>query len=301
VNKKRKIALSAATIVIMVIALAASLYYLTGTPAQANSLPAGQPPQAQLKITGDVQTETALTIQELTQMPLTKVASTIDGETASYVGVTMLELLNRTAAWDAGFVTVIASDGSNQTFNTYQAYNSTEYRGSEIILAFVKNGKWITDTDGPLKLVAPGLTGNIKSVVEITFQPWTINIVGTTHPLELTGKDITSYEVKTVQATFAPGGEPQRTSNWTGVNLYSLLQLGGIPSGATKVTVTAIDGYSRGFTIQQVQDTGMLLGFKENGQYLTLSGGQPYRLFVPTEDFKWGQYWVRWVSEVSVT
>jgi DMSO/TMAO reductase YedYZ molybdopterin-dependent catalytic subunit len=301
VNKKQKITLSAAAIVVIVIALAASLYYLTGALAQANSLPAGQPPQAQLKITGDVQTETALTLQTLTQMPQTKVASTINGETANYVGVTLLELLNRTAAWDAGFITVIASDGSNQTFSTYQAYNSTEYTGNEIILAFAKDGKWIADTDGPLKLVTPGLTGNMKSVVEINFQPWTIKIVGTTHPLELTGNDITSLEVKTVQAAFAPGGEPQRTSNWTGVSLYSILQSGGIPSGASKVTVTAIDGYSRDFTVQQVQDTGMLIGFKENGQTLTPAGGQPYRLFVPTEDFKWGQYWVRWVSEITVS
>jgi DMSO/TMAO reductase YedYZ molybdopterin-dependent catalytic subunit len=301
-NKRRKIAFSAATIVIIVVALAASLYFLTGAPFQTNNLPAGQPPQAQLKITGDVQTETALTMQDLTQMSLTNVASTIDGETANYVGVTMLELLNRTAAWDAGFITIIASDGSNQTINTYQAYNSTGYKASEIIVAFSKDGKWITDNaEGPLKLVTPGLASNVKSVVEINLQPWTINITGTTAPLELTGNDIICLEIKTVQAAFAPGGEPQRTSNWTGISLYSLLQLGGLPSGASKVTVTAIDGYSRDFTIQQVQDTGMLVGFKENGEYLTPASGQPYRLLVPTEDFKWGQYWVRWVFEVTVS
>jgi DMSO/TMAO reductase YedYZ molybdopterin-dependent catalytic subunit len=302
VNNKQKIAFSAATITIIVIVLSASLIYLTGTHAQANSLPAGQPPQAQLKITGDVQAEEPLTIQDLAQMPLTNVAIAIESENASYVGITMLELLNRTAAWDAGLINVIASDGSNQSFNTYQALNSTEYVGNEIILAFAKDGKWITDnTEGPLKLITPGLAGNVKNVVEISLQPWTINITGTTNPLALTGSDIANFEAKTVQAAFAPGGEPQRTSNWTGVSLYSILQSGGIPAGASKVTVTAIDGYSRNFTVQQVLDTGMLVGFKENGQYLTPNGGQPYRLFIPTEDFKWGQYWVRWVCEITVS
>ena len=307
-NKKQKIALSAMTIAVIVIAIAASMYYLSGnTPAaQTGLLPAGEPPQAQLKVMGDVASEKTLTINDLTQMPQTTVTTTIKGETATYVGVTMLELLNRTSAsWDAGFITVAAADGFNRTINTYQIYNSTQYAGGEIILAYEKNGQWITDSsEGPLKLITPGLASNynVKSVAEINLQPWTINIKGgISNPLTITGSNLNNFEVKTVQAALAPGGEPQRTSQWTGVSLWSVLQASGISSGASKVTVSAIDGYSREYTIQEVKDLGILIGYQENSAYLSPVNGQPYRLVVPTEDFKWGQFWVRWVSDITVS
>jgi DMSO/TMAO reductase YedYZ molybdopterin-dependent catalytic subunit len=304
-SKNRKIALAVSIIVILIISIA-STYYITGLTPQATSfLPSGEPPQSQITVTGDIVNQETLTVKDLSHMLLTNFTSTIKGETATYVGVTLLELLNRTgAAWDSGYINVIASDGYNKTINIYQAYNSTQYRGSEIILAFVKNGKWITNTsEGPFKLITPSLASgyNIKSVKEINLQPWTITISGTNDPLVLTGSNITNYETKTVQATFAPGGEPQRTSDWTGVRLWSVLQAGGIPAGATKVTVTAIDGYSRDYTITQVQTLGILIGYQENGQYLTPVNGQPYRLVVPTEDFKWGQYWVRWVTQITIS
>ena len=63
----------------------------------------------------------------------------------------------------------------------------------------------------------------------------------------MTGSNITNYETKTVQAAFAPGGEPQITANWTGVSLWSILQAAGIPAGASNVTVTGIDGYSQDY------------------------------------------------------
>jgi DMSO/TMAO reductase YedYZ molybdopterin-dependent catalytic subunit len=81
-------------------------------------------------------------------------------------------------------------------------------------LAFAKKGEWLTgDTDGPFIFVAPGLT-NVYGVKEINLMPWTVSVNGkVTYPLTLTGENITDYTVETVQAAFAPGGEPQRTSN----------------------------------------------------------------------------------------
>ena len=96
--------------------------------------------------------------------------------------------------------------------------------------------------------------------------------------MTLIGSNITKYEAQTVQAAFAPGGQPQITANWTGVSLWNILQAGGIPTGASNVTVTGIDGYTQQFTLSQVQSIGMLIGYQENGQYLTPSMGQPYRL-----------------------
>ena len=303
-NRNKKIALSVIILAIVVIA-AASTYYIVGLPTKASLLPSGQPPQAQITLTGDISSQKTFTVKDLSAMPLTNVTNTIKGETANYVGVTLLELLNKAGAgWDAGNITVIGSDGYSKTINFYQAYNSTQYPGNEVILAFVKDGKWITDTSvGPFILITPGFASayDVKTVAEINLQPWTISITGTTNPLVLTGSNITNYQTQTVQAEFAPGNEPQITANWTGVSLWNILQAAGIPAGASTVTVTAVDGYSRDFTVTQVQSTGMLVGFQENGQYLTPVNGQPFRLFVPTEDYKWGQYWVRWVIQVTVS
>ncbi len=308
-NKTAKIALTAAVaIAVIIIALVAVIYYLPGNSAQTGTLklPAGNPPSAQLKISGNVDKEKTLTIPDLSQMPLTSVTYTIKGETATYIGVTITELLNKTgASWDTGFITTIAGDGFKKTINTYQAYNSTQYPGSEFILAFTKDGQWITNTtEGPLKLIVPGLVSNynVKNVAEINLEPWTVTVNGEiANPMTITGGNITNFEVKTVNAAFAPGGDAQRTSDWTGVTVSSILEDSGVASSATKITVIAIDGYSREFTLEQVYSTGMLLGYKENSAYLSPNDGQPFRLFVPTEEFKWGQNWVRWISEITIS
>ncbi len=304
-DKNKKIVLSIAVIAVIVIA-GSSAYFLISSPAaQSNLLPSAQPPQAKITVTGDISTPTTLTVQELSAMPLTNVTATIKGETATYVGVTLLELLNKTgASWDTGFITAVGSDGYNKTINFYQAYNSTQYPGKEIIFALAENGKWIPGTsDGPFKLIAPSLASayDVYSVTEINLQPWTISISGTTNPMTLIGSNITEYETQTVQAAFAPGSQPQITANWTGAVLWNILQAGGVPAGASSVTVTGIDGYSQQFTLSQVQSIGMLIGYQENGQYLTPNMGQPYRLILPSQDYKWGRYWVGWIAQITVS
>jgi DMSO/TMAO reductase YedYZ molybdopterin-dependent catalytic subunit len=307
-QKTKKTILVAGTIIAVLLVAVAASYYLmpVQNPIQSGFLPSGQPPQAQIKFTGEIATEKTLTVNDLSRMPLKNVTNTIKGETASYIGVTLLDALNRTdAPWDAGLINVAASDGYNKTLNIYQAWNSTQYPGSEIILAFAKNGQWMTNnTGGPIELITPGLASgyNVKSVSELRLEPWTINVSGNVSaPLVLTGENITSFGTQTVEAAFAPGGEPQRTSNWTGTGLRAILQAAGISENASKITVDAIDGYSRDFTVAQVHDLSILIGFKENGDYFPPVMGQPFRLIVPAEDFKWGQNWVRWVSKIEVS
>ncbi len=303
----RKIVFAAAITATILLAFAATFYLAIPQQTSLNSLlPAGAIPQGQITITANGTSEKTVTIQKMSRMPLTKVNNTIKGETATYIGVTLTELLNQTdASWDSGFIQVIATDAFNRTLNTYQAWNSTQYPGSEIITAFVKNGQWMTDSNGgPVQLVTPGVASsyNVKNVIELHLLPWTIEITGKiSTPMTLTGQNITSFGTQTVNAAFAPGGEPQRTSDWTGISLWSILQAAGITDSASKVTVSAIDGYSRDFTVAQVKDLSMLVGFKENGEYFPPVMGQPFRLIVPAEDFKWGQNWVRWVSQIKVS
>jgi DMSO/TMAO reductase YedYZ molybdopterin-dependent catalytic subunit len=304
-DKNKKIILSVVAIAIVVIA-GASTYLLVALPAAKTSLlPSGQVPQGQVTVTGDIPTPATLTVKDLSVLPLTNVTVTIKGETGTYVGVTLLDVLNKAgASWDTGFITLIGSDGYSKTINFYQAYNSTLYPGMQIILAFAENGKWLPGTsNGPFWLIAPGFAPSydVYSVTQINLQPWTISVTGTTTPMTLISSNITKYGTQTVQATFAPGGQPQITANWTGVSLWNILQAGGIPAGASSVTVTGIDGYSQQFTPSQAQSIGMLIGYQENGQYLTPSMGQPYRLVLPSADYKWGRYWVSWIAQITVT
>ncbi len=104
----------------------------------------------------------------------------------------------------------ISTDGFNKTINLYQAFNSTQYSGSEILLAIAKNGKWITDTSkGPLKLIAPGLASHItlnalpRSNCNVDNQRFRRR---PSTSIVLTGQNITSFETKTVEAAFAPVG-----------------------------------------------------------------------------------------------
>jgi DMSO/TMAO reductase YedYZ molybdopterin-dependent catalytic subunit len=298
-NKQNRIIIGILAVVVIVIVIGASLYF--SPQDDSVKLPSGSAPEGSLEVTGDISSPMTLAANDLTAMPLVNVTTNIEGETATYIGVAITTLLNQTgASWDAGTLNIIGDSSYDVT--TYQALNSTYYVGSEYILAFAKNGEWLTTgTDGPFVFVAPGLT-YVYEVREINLQHWKVSVTGkVTHPLTLTGENITNYTVKTVQAAFAPGGEPQRTSNWTGITLFSILEAAGVKTDASKVTVTAIDGYSKQFTLAQVQSTGMMLGYQENGSYLSLEGGRPYRLIIPTEELKWGQYWVRWVSEITVT
>lgn len=303
-NKNKKMAITVVAIVAVVAVITAS-YYLAPT-AQTSLLPSGDPPEWQLTVTAESTAGTTLTIEDLTQMPLTNLTHTIKEETAEYTGVPLFEFLNVTgASWDTGLITVIATDGYSKTITPYQVWNSTQYENEEMLLAFVKDGQWMSsDNGGPVQLITPGLASayNVKNVAEIQLAPWTISISGeaVSEPLVITGENITDYET-TVQAAFAPGGGPQRTSEWTGADLWSILQDAGIQETATTVTVTAIDGYSKEFTVAHVEEIGMLIGYQENGEYFTPDGGQPFRLILPNEEYKWGQYWVRWVSEIDVS
>lgn len=307
-NKQNKIILiGVLTVIIIAAALATTIYYSPQTTSSNNliALPAGTPPMAGIKIIGDSQTDKTLTVNDLTQMPLTNITATVGGVTATYIGVAITQLLNQTdTTWDVGTVNIIGADQAH-SITTYQALNSSYYPDNSYILAFVKNGEWLTaQTGGPLRFVAPDLAANcnVECVREIQLEPWAVTVNGKIgYPLTFTGGNIEDYDMKTVQADFAPGGEPQRTSNWTGITLSSILSAAEISPDATKVTVTAIDGYSKQFTIEQAQTTGMMLGIQEDGSYISLEGGRPFRLVIPTDELKWGQYWVRWVSEITVT
>jgi hypothetical protein len=311
--KKTTATISAIIIAILIVAASFSAYYTlqnnsTTSPHEISSLPAGEPPQGQVIVTGEFAQEKTWTVKELSQMPLTNV--TIKGEADNYTGVTLIDFCNQTSLnWDAGPLNIIGADRNSATLSVFQAWNSTYYpyyyNNNVIVLAFIKNGQWMTnETGGPVKLVAPYFSPayQVQNVAEIHSSPWTISISGdVANPLDLTGQNLTCIPAKTVHAEFRPGGETNRTSDWTGLPIMDVLQAAGILERAEKITIIAIDGYAKNYTLDQVKEGQMMIGFQENGQPLPTAQGGPYRLFAPTDQYKWGQYWVKFVHEIIVS
>jgi len=309
VKTKTKI-LAAILAVVVVAAAGAAAFTLVSTPYSPqppNVLPQGDQPQAQLQVTGSVLQEETYSFRQLTEMPLTNVTATINGENATYLGVDFFNFCNQTGMnWDAGPIDIISADGSKATLNIHQAYNSTfypyYYNNNVIVLAFAKNGEWLTNTTGgPLKLVAPYFSGEyqVQDVAEIHFKPWMITITGkVANPLTLNSANLSSIPSRTVYAEFAPS--EKRWSNWTGLPIVDVLQAANVSEIAEKVKVTAVDGYVQNFTLQQIRDGQMMIGFQENGSPLPHSEGGPYRLFAPTDKYKWAQFWVKYIVNIEV-
>jgi DMSO/TMAO reductase YedYZ molybdopterin-dependent catalytic subunit len=298
-----------ALIIIIVATVAVFAVMFASKPAEeAIELPAGEPPQWQVKVTGNVEQEKTWTLKEISEMPLTSVIAVVNGENATYIGVTLFDFCNRSGMlWDAETINIIAEDGQEASLNIFQAWNSTTYPyyqvNNRIALVFVKNGEWMTkETGGPVQLIAPYFSAahQVENVAEIHLGLWTISVSGAvSNPLTISSENLTAFQEETVEAIFAPSGE-HRTSQWTGLSLMDVLQKAGMSSMTRKVMFVAIDGYEKNFTVQEVEEAGMLVGYAENGNHLGQEDGGPYRLFCTVEKYKWAQFWPKFVKEIIV-
>ena len=310
--KKTTFAIAAIATAIIIAAAFTSMYYgktsgNNSSSTNALKLPSGSVPQWQIQVSGDFSQQESISLSLIAKMPLTDVVVT--SENATYRGVALNEFLNQTGIlWDAGPLTIVGADGQHATLNTYQAWNSTyfpySYQYNVIVLAFIKNGQWLSSQDGgPVKLIAPHFpsSSQVAEVNQIQSQPWTVSITGeVANPFELTGKNITSFQPQTLHGAFNPGDAPNVTADWTGIPILNLLQAAKASSGATEISVVGVDGYTQNFTLAEVRDGAMMLGYQMNGQYLPTGQGGAFRLFAPTPEYKWGQYWVKWVAEIYV-
>jgi DMSO/TMAO reductase YedYZ molybdopterin-dependent catalytic subunit len=298
---KKKIALIAVALAVTIITVSAVfLTVYNPQPMATIKLPAGQPPQWQIAVSGNVEEQKTWTLEQISQMPLTEVTAAVNGENVTYNGVTLIDFCNKTGMlWDAGPIDITGTGGQRATVNVFQAWNSTAYpyyqEKNRIALVFVKNGQWMTDEDGgPVKLIAPYFSPNhqIEHVTEVNIGIWTISISGAVaNPLTINKNNLSDFKEETVQAEFVPG-DGKRTSNWTGLTLSNVLEKAGISDRAEKVTIVAIDGYVKNYTLTEVNEARMLIGYMENSGHFWQDQGGPYRLFCTTDKYKWAQFWV---------
>jgi DMSO/TMAO reductase YedYZ molybdopterin-dependent catalytic subunit len=307
-KKTTKIAIAVCITAIVVIAAVFVVHYLS-PQAETISLPDGEPPQWQVTVTGNVEQQKTWTLKEISEMSITTVITEVNGENVTYKGVELFEFCNRSGMnWDAGPIEIIASDGHSATLNVFQAWNSTVYPyfqdRNRITLVFVKDGQWMTEaTGGPVKLIAPYFSEEyqVEHVSEVKIGYWTVSISGAVaNPITISSKNMSAFEPVTVEAEFRPSAGP-RTSNWTGLPILDLLQAANVSYRAGKITVVAIDDYAKNYTLWEVEEGQMMIGYQENGVPLPQDKGGPFRLFLPVDKYKWAQYWVKFVTQIIVS
>jgi len=307
-KKKKKIV---ATVGVAAIVVIVAVFVIYSLPSQtgAISLPAGTPPQWQVTVTGNVGQEKTWLLNEISEMPLTTVVTKVNGENVTYTGVELFEFCNRTGMnWDTGPIDIIASDGHKATLNIFQAWNSTVYPYfqdvNRITLVFVKDDQWMTEaTGGPVKLIAPYFSEEhqVEHVSEVNIGYWTVSISGAvSNPITISSKNMSAIPEVTVEGEFAPGSGT-RISNWTGLSIMDLLQAANASYRAGKITVVAVDDYVKNYTLLEVEEAQMMVGYQENGIPLPQDKGGPFRLMLPVEKYKWAQFWVKFVTEIIVS
>lgn len=126
------------------------------------TLTAQAPPEAKLRIAGDIPQPLTLTTDDLAKMPRTTIAWSERGPKVSYQGVLLYEVLKRAGApLDkelsgkalASYVLAEARDGYQAAFA--MAEIDPGFTGNQILVADTADGKPLTESQGPLRLIVP--------------------------------------------------------------------------------------------------------------------------------------------------
>jgi hypothetical protein len=125
---------------------------------QVNAEAAGVPDDAAFKITGDVETEVGWTEEKIRSMDTIDAESTNkEGETSTYTGVRISDLLSKAGPLDSATTVVFVADDGY----TAEAALAEIESCADCIVSFRNQGGF--------SIVAPGFPGNVqvKGVVEI--------------------------------------------------------------------------------------------------------------------------------------
>ena len=126
---------------------------------------------------------------------------------------------------------------------------------------------------------------------------WQLSVTGLVeNPLNLTVADLKAMPQTTEYAALYCVDDPSSAvaeGNWTGVQLWTLLETAGVSPNATKVAFFASDGYSTDLPIATAQQSNIVLAYAENGNPLS----NVLRLVVPGE---WGYKWIDLVTNIEL-
>ena len=131
-------------------------------------------PPAVLKVEGAVTTPLSLTAAELDKMPRTTAALTADGNTTTYEGVLLYDILVK-AGWQFGrgmtgkgmasYVIATAKDGYQVVFALAEI--DPMFGGAKVIIADKADGAALPATQQPFRVVAPGDKMHARSIYSL--------------------------------------------------------------------------------------------------------------------------------------
>ena len=127
-------------------------------------------------------------------------------------------------------------------------------------------------------------------------EKWKLVIDGAVEQrIELTYDELQELVDNTVTEVLDCTGGWYSVQEWTGVSVGRLLDMAGVRETAASVTVEAVSGYGRRFSIGEVRD--YLLATQVAGEILDHGHGYPARLVASGHR---GFDWVKWVTRIEV-
>jgi hypothetical protein len=148
-------------------------------------------------------------------------------------------------------------------------------------------------------LIVASFSWSLKATAhaETNSADWQLSVTGLVeNPLNLTVADLKAMPQTTEYAALYCVDDPGvavTEGNWTGVQLWTLLETAGVSSNTTKVAFFASDGYSTDLPIATAQQSNILLAYALNGNPLS----DVLRLVVPGE---WGYKWIALVTNIKL-
>jgi DMSO/TMAO reductase YedYZ molybdopterin-dependent catalytic subunit len=160
------------------------------------------------------------------------------------------------------------------------------------------NSEIIVDESAPATITPTAELATTGSAPTVDISSYRLKIEGLVdNPLSLTYTEIKNYP--SVRGVILLVCTDLFTNNaqWTGVPVAALLDTARVRQGATRITFTAIDGYTQTLAVSATRDKGVFLAYLVNGQPLPPEQGFPLRLVVRG---KTGNLWVKWIDRITV-
>ena len=127
-----------------------------------------------LTVAGAVPAQLTLTAEDLAKMPRATAALTSDGNTTTYEGVLLYDILAK-AGWQFGrgmtgkgmasYVIVIAKDGYQVVFSLAEI--DPMFGGAKVIIADKADGAALPGREKPFRVVAPGEKMHARSIYSL--------------------------------------------------------------------------------------------------------------------------------------
>lgn len=117
------------------------------------------------------------------------------------------------------------------------------------------------------------------------------------HSLSLSYDDLRRLLKVTATATLVCPATFTDITTWSGVPLKTILEMAGVQSGATKITMKGADGYYDSLALSDALEPENFLAYEWEGQPLPVLHGFPLRAVLPGQP---GGVWVKWLLEIVV-